>query len=136
MATVVHLSDAARNAALNAIAALMNSGTIEIYSGTMAATTSASPPGDAVLLAELAFASTAFGAASSGSVTVASVTGDVSANATGSPTWCRFKNSGGTVVLDGNAATANAFLILPSATITSGSPVDIVTGTLTLPSGV
>lgn len=133
MAIVIHLSEAARNAALNAIADLLDGGSIEFYDGTMPANTSAAASG--TKLATLTFAASSFAAASGGAMSVASVAGDASADATGSPSYVRFKSSGGTVHLDGNAGTSDAFMLLPSATITSGSPVDIVSGTLSLPSG-
>jgi hypothetical protein len=62
MAKVLHASTGARNAAVDAVAALLNSGTIKVYDGSMPAS-----PATAVtsqtLLATLTFNSTAFGTA-------------------------------------------------------------------------
>ncbi len=71
----------ARNAELDALAALANSGYISIYSGSQPATPETAASG--TLLAELRFNATAFGAAASGAITAGAITADSSADATG-----------------------------------------------------
>lgn len=131
MATNPSRSNAAANAACDAMAALLNNGYLRIYDGTQAANADTAV-GAQVLLAELRFSATAFGAASAGVATAAAITADSSANATGTASWFRcLKSDGTTVVYDGSVGTSSADLVLNSVAISSGATVSVTALTLT-----
>jgi hypothetical protein len=116
-------TNAARDAAADAVTALCNNGRLRIYSGTPPADANASLSGN-TLLAELTFGATAFGAASAGVATANAISADTAADATGAPTFFRtFESDGTTVVFQGTAAASGAELNLTG--LSSG---DIVTG--------
>ena len=135
MALNPKFSNTAVNTEADALATLLNSGYIRIYSGTQpvdADTAVTSQP----LLAELRFNATAFGAAVTGVITANAITSDSSANNTGTATWFRaLKSDGTTVVLDGSAGTASTNLVLESADLVAGDPVGIETFVLTVGKG-
>ncbi len=123
----------ARNAALDAIAPLANTGYIRIYDGTQAATPETAI-GAQVLLAELRFGATAFAAAASGVITANAITSDTSINATGTASWYRaLKSDGTSAVWDGSVGTATSDMILNSVSLVSGAQLDITSLTYTLP---
>lgn len=124
-------SNTAANAACDAMAVLLNTGYLRIYDGTQA-TNADTALGAQVLLAELRFNATAFGAAVAGVATANAITADSSANATGTATWFRaLKSDGTTVVCDGSVGTATSDLILNTASIVSGASVSVTSFTLT-----
>lgn len=123
MALNTQLADATVNAQANALATLLNSGFLRIYSGTQAATADTAI-GAQVLLAELTFNSTAAPSASSGLLTFNAITADTSANATGTASWYRcVKSDGTTVVMDGSVGTSSANLILSTTSIVATQTV-------------
>lgn len=123
----------ARNAALDAMSALFNTGYLRIYSGTQPANADTALSGN-TLLAELRFGATAFGAASAGVSTANAITQDSSADATGTATFFRcLKSDGTTALLDGTTGTATTNMILNSTAIQSGAAVSITAMTITLP---
>lgn len=123
-------SAAAANAACDAMTALMNSGILRIYSGTKPASVSAAITG--TLLAELTLNSTAFGAAASGVATANAITGDTSANATGTATHFRiFASNGTTAIMDGTVGTSASDLVVNTTSFVSGAAVDITSLTVT-----
>ena len=133
MALNTRLSIAARNVQLDALAPRLNNGFLRIYDGTQA-TDPDTAIGAQVLLAELRFNATAFGAAASGVITANALTADSSANATGTATWFRALQSNGTTAeVDGSVGTATANLILNSVAISSGAQVSVSSLTITLP---
>ena len=116
--------EALRNARLNLITAQIDAGTaglLKIYGGTRPAT------GGTVttLLAELVFSATSFPAAASGTMSANAITGDASANATGTATWFRVPDSSGAFVMDGNVGTSGSDMNLNTTSIQSGVAVDI-----------
>lgn len=121
---------AAANAAADAMAALCNGGTLNIYDGTQPAT-AGTAISTQTLLAALPLSATAFASASNGVATANSITADSSANATGTASWFRVVNSGGTTVFDGSAGTSSADLVLNSTAIQSGANVSVTSLTLT-----
>ena len=127
-----------RNAQLDAANTLMNAGsgpaTIEIYSGTIP-TNADTAIGAQVLLAVLTCSDPAAPAASAGVLTFSAITGDSSANATGTATWARIKDSTGATVCDCSvtATGGGGVMTLNTTSIVSGSPVSITSGTLTAP---
>lgn len=131
MALQPRRSNAAANAACNAMAALANNGYLRIYDGTQAATADTAL-GSQVLLAELRFSATAFGNAVAGVATANAIAADSSANQTGTASWFRVLGSDGTsVVYDGSVGTASADLILNTVAIVSGASVSVTALTLT-----
>lgn len=131
MATSTRLSAAARNAAADAITALIGaSGFLRIYDGTQP-TNPDTAIGAQVLLAELALSADAFGDASGGVSTANAISSDTSANATGTATWFTLVTSGGTRVIDGEVGTSGANLNLNTTSIVSGATVSVTALTLT-----
>lgn len=110
-------------------------GTLRIYDGTRAATADTAV-GAQVLLAELTFSATAFGAATTASpavATAAAITSDASANATGTASWFRIRNGSGTTIADGNVGTSGEDLNLNTVSIVAGAVVSISAGTISVP---
>lgn len=133
MALNLKQSNAAVNAQVDALAPLLNTGYIRIYDGTQAADADTAV-GAQVLLAELRFNATAFGAGAAGVITANAITADASANASGTATWFRALGSNGTTVyFDGSVGTSGADLNLNSVAISSGAAVSISSMTFTLP---
>jgi hypothetical protein len=123
-------SDAAAEASVNAIAALCNGGTLNVYSGTQPA--DANQPAAGTLLATLTFAATAFASATaSGSpgsrvaaATANAIAGSVAAAGTAS--WFRVLESGGvTAVLDGSAGAKGCDLNFDSVAFVPGTAVSV-----------
>lgn len=131
MALNPKMSNAAANAAADAVCVLLNNGYLRIYDGTQAATADTAV-GAQVLLAELRWNATAFGSASAGVATAGAVTDDSSANATGTASWFRaLKSDGTTAVFDGSVATATADLVVNTTSIVSGAAVGVTSFTYT-----
>lgn len=121
-------SVAVRNAMLDAItAAAGNAALLRIYDGTRPATGGSAT----TLLAELTCGTPFAAGASSGVLTLGSITQDASANATGTATWFRIVTSGGTQVIDGNVGTSGSDLNLTTTSIVSGQPVSVTSFTIT-----
>ncbi len=134
MANNLIISTAARNAALDAVTALLNTGgagTIKIYDGSQPAN-----PGTAVttqnLLVTLTFSTTAFAASSSGTATANAITSGV-AGFSGTATWARQASGAGTAVFDCTVGSSGTDIVLSTAVITSGNTVSISSYTLTHP---
>ena len=78
------------------------------------------------LLAELTCNATFAPGASSGVLTLNSITQDSSANATGTATWFRIvKSDGTTFVMDGNVGTSGSDLNLTTTSIVATQPVSV-----------
>jgi hypothetical protein len=100
----------------------MNSGTINIYSGTQPANANAGLSGN-TLLATLTFGGTAFGAPAAGVITANAIASGT-AGATGTATFARIlKSDGTTVVMDITVGTSGAGLNLNTTSIVSGATV-------------
>lgn len=133
MANEIRLSNAAVNAQADALAALLNSGYVRIYAGSKPATADTAISGQ-TLLAELRFASTAFGAASAGVITANALTRDEDANASGTASFYRcLKSDGTTAIMDGTIGTSISDMIIDSTAITAGQPVEISSFVHTVP---
>jgi hypothetical protein len=131
MALNPQLSNVAANAEANAVATLLNTGYLRLYSGTQP-TTADTAIGAQVLLAELRFGATAFGAAAAGVITANAITSDTTADNTGTATWFRtLQSDGTTVVFDGSVGTTGANLNLNSVAISAGAQVDVTGFTYT-----
>jgi len=127
----------ARNAAATAIATLLDGGAaagkIEIRTGSQPATPATAASG--TLLATLTLTDPAFGAASTGVVTAATITGDSSADATGTAGWFRAMDSNNVAIIDGSvtATGGGGDLTLNSVSIVAGGTVNVTSWTITMP---
>lgn len=140
MANNPFFSDEVAEAAVDAAAAKANGGTLKIYAGSQP-TDANTAAGAQTLLATLALSATAFAASSaSGSAgskivtaTANSITGDTSADATGTAAWFRVLKSDGTSVCwDGSVGTSGCDLNLATTSIVAGEEVDVSSFTITL----
>lgn len=142
MASNLFLSDEAAKAGCDSVGALGNGGTIKIYAGTQP-TDANTAVGAQTLLATLTLSATAFAAsAASGSApnrkaTAAAntVTGDASADATGTATWFRMLKSNGTsVVMDGSVMSdGTGDMNLVTTSLVAGVDVEITSFNLSQP---
>ena len=133
MANNPKISNAAANAAADAVVDLLNSGYLRIYDGTQPATADTAIDVQ-VLLAELTFGNPAFGDAADGVATANAITADSSANATGTATWFRVLKSDGTsAMFDGSVGTSGCDLNLNSVAIQAGAEVSVTSFTYTQP---
>jgi hypothetical protein len=101
-----------------------SNGLLRIYDGTQPTNVDTSL-GAQTLLAELALSATAASAASSGVLTLSSITPDSSANATGTATWGALTTSGGTRIADFSVGTSGSDLNLNTTSIVSGAQVSV-----------
>ncbi len=116
-----------RNNQLDEITGLAGaSATLKIYAGTRPATGGATT----TLLAELVCNAAFAPAATGGVLTLNAITGDTSANATGTASWFRIA-AGATHVLDGDVGTSGSDMNLNSVSIVAGGTVDITSFTIT-----
>lgn len=123
---------ATKNAKLDALDAQVGtSPLLRIYSGTAPTNADTALSGN-TLLAELAMASTAFGAASGGTKTAAAITQDSSADATGTATFFRiYKSDGTTCRVQGSVGTSGADLNLVTTSIVATQPVAVTSLVIT-----
>ncbi len=127
----LRLVTAVKNSALDTIKAAIDAGsgpgTINIYSGTQP-----TAPSDAitsqVLLGTLTF-SDPCGASSAGVLTFSTIAQDTSADATGTATWARIKDSTGSVVFDCDVGTTGG-----GATIQFNTTNFVITGPILISS--
>jgi hypothetical protein len=118
-----------RNAQADAITTAAGaSAKLAIYDGTRPATGGTAT----TKLAELTCNATFAPAASSGVLTLNSITQDSSADATGTASWFRITTSGGTHVLDGNVGTSGSDLNLNSTSIVATGTVSVTSATITV----
>jgi hypothetical protein len=124
--------DATVIASVNAATALLNTGFLEIYTGTQPALNGALT---GTKLAKLTFAATAFGAgtAAGGTVTAtANAIGSASALATGTAGYFAMMAANDTtIVITGSVGTSGADLNLNSLSISSGANVSCSALTIT-----
>lgn len=137
MANNPQFTDAAIEADVNAVTALLNTGFLEIYTG--AQPTDANTAVSGTLLVTLTLNATAFGAAtaagSPGSRIVTATAGAIgsgTAVATGTAGYfVLYASNGTTVVAMGSVGTAGADLNLSSTSIVSGGTVSVSAFTIT-----
>jgi hypothetical protein len=131
----VFISAAARNAAADAVAALVDGGAaagkLQIRSGTQPAGPDSAATG--TLLAELTLDDAAFGAAAAGVATLAGTPLTVTAVASGTASWFRVLDSNSVAVLDGSVGVSGADLLVNTVTVSTGLDVEISDGTMTMP---
>lgn len=116
----------------DALAALLNSGFLDIYdsTGTGQPATADTAVTTQVKLARLTFGNPAFGASVAGVATANAIAAGT-ALATGTATWCRLLKSDGTAVLDGSVGAATANLVLTTTAIVINASVSVSALTLT-----
>jgi hypothetical protein len=127
----IALDSSVRNAMADAITTRAGaSALLRIYDGSRPATGGTAT----TLLAELTCNATFAPAASGGVLTLNAITADASANATGTATWFRIVQSGGsTFVMDGSVGTSGADINLNSTSIVAGGNVAVTSLTFTMP---
>lgn len=138
MANLFKISTAWRNAACDAGVDLIDAGT---GAGTLAHRTGSQPTNvndasSGTLLGTNVFSSTAFGAASSGTATAASITSDTNADNSGTAGYFRIYAgaAGDTAALaQGNTGTSGADLNFDNNVIVAGGTIAISSFTVTQP---
>lgn len=122
----------AANAACDAMAALVNSGSLKIYTiGSGVPATAATAITDQVLLATLPLNATAFAGAVNGVATANAITNDSDADATGEAAFFRLLTSGGASRFQGLVGTSGCDLNLNSVAIQQHAAVSVTSLTLT-----
>lgn len=116
------LSTAARNAAVNAIAALLNGGRIQFKNG------------GGTVVATLPLSATAFGSAASGTATANTITSDSSA-AGGTAASASFQNSSNVEIFTATVGVtgSGADITAASVVVTAGETVSMTSLTMTQP---
>lgn len=133
MAHNLKIAAATANAAVAAIGALANSGTVNIYDGTQAADADTAV-GAQHLLATLTFAASAFGTPSGGVAAAAAITKDSAADYTGTASWFRVLASGGAKGWDGSVGTTSDYdMTVATTAFVAGAEISITSFTLTMP---
>lgn len=126
--------NAACDSVVDALDAGAGAGTVDIRTGSQPA--SANDAATGTLLATLTLADPAFGAASSGVATAATIAATTGL-AAGDAGWFRAKDSSGNAVLDGSvtATGGGGDMELNTVTISVGVDVEITAWTVTMPAG-
>lgn len=148
MAVNTNIAKAIAKSALDAVVDSLDTGTganarVRIYAGSQPASPDTAV-GTQTLLAEIDLGTPAvFGAATTGTGgSASSVTAnassilpksDSSANATGTATWFRAINKGGTAKIDGSVGTSSADMIIDSTSITASQVVKLNSWKIKLP---
>lgn len=128
------------NAMLAAWAALLDSGssagTLAIYAGDIPAS-AATAITTQTLLGTLTLGDPAFGSASGGTLTANEITGDTAADASGTASFARLRDSNGTTRCDIKAGVAGsgAGLELATTTIVAGVAIEVTSLTINMPLG-
>ena len=133
MAADPRLTNAAASSACDAIVDMIDTsgpGTIIFYDGTIP-TDADTAIGAQVALSTCTFSATAFGAASNGTATAASITGST-AGVAGTAEFARIAN-GAVTVMDVTVATSDADITFNSNVFSVGASVDVTALTITVP---
>ena len=124
-------SSTVRTAMMQAIADAVDlgatGGLLRLYDGSRPATGGAAT----TLLAGLVFAATMAASVTAGVLTADTITGDASADATGTATWFRVVDSDVTFVLDGDVGTSGSDLNMTSVSIVETEGVDVTSFVIT-----
>ncbi len=128
------LATVAANASANAIASLLDGGSVRIYDGTRPATANTAVTTQ-ILLAEPTFASPAFATAVAGVATAHAITDEDDCPASGTAAWFRAVTSGGAAVFDGTVGTADTDCVLSNVAIVAHGTLSITSCTITAPLG-
>lgn len=131
---------ALRNALAQVYADVINAGTgagtLEIYTGTQPASADDDVTTQ-TLLGTLTFSDPCEADVSSGVLTFDTITQDAAADATGTATWARIKDSDGNTVLDLSvgAPGSGAGIEFNTTSIVAGGPINVTSFTITIPAG-
>jgi len=110
----------------------MNAVTTAIGTSGLLVIGTSSLSGATGVLATITLNSSAFGASSSGTITLNGVTLSATATATGTAALAEFRTSGSTTIISGlTVGTSGTNIVMGSTTITSGDTVQITSGTIT-----
>ena len=124
-----------RNAAVDAVAALVNGGAsagyIQIRTGSAPAATTDANTG--TLLATLPMNDPAFGASSAGTATAATITSDTNIDATGTAAHFRIFDSNNVCIMQGTVGTSGSDINFNSVSFVAGGTCAISSLLLTLP---
>lgn len=127
------LSNLAATAEVDALSALLDGGTFELYDGAQPADCD-TPVSTQQLLVSCSFGTPAFDPGVAGAANMAAPAVGIGA-ITGSATWYRMRTSGGAAVHDGTVGTSNANLNLTSTLILAGATLSIDSFVLTARKG-
>jgi len=132
----IRLSIAARNAALNAVAARVDNGasngTLKIYTGSQPANADTAASG--TLLVTIALADPSFESPATGVMAMDAdpdLTG--TAVATGTAGWARVADSDSNSVYDGTVGTSGVDFTINTTSIVTGQVITLATSALTFP---
>jgi hypothetical protein len=114
------------NAIVTDIASGAGAGTLTIYSGTRPATGGT----ETTVLAVLTL-SDPCGTVTNGVLTFSAITDDASANATGTASWARLKDSDGNAAADMSVGTSGADINFDSVSFVAGGNVSVTSLTIT-----
>jgi hypothetical protein len=133
------ISVAGATASVDALVGLLDGGAaagyIEIRTGAQPASVATAASG--TLLGTLALSDPAFGAAAAGSADANAITGDSSADATGTAGWFRAYDSNDVAVIDGSitATGGGGDLELDDVSIVAGGTINVTGWTVSQPTG-
>lgn len=133
----IHIKSTVRNDMLSAINAAANAGSgaavIELRSGSQPANADAADVGT-VLATFTCDATSTFLTPASGVMDLdAAPDLTDTADATGTASWARMKDSDGNVIFDGSVATSGGDYTITSTSVVSGQTVTLTVGALTQP---
>lgn len=128
MANNPHWYDAAVNGITGNASCSLNSGKINVYTGSQPAADAALT---GTLLASMTFNATAFGASSGGVATAGAITSATAGNTGTAGYFALLKSDGTTVVATGSVGTSGADLNFNSLSISSGATVSCSSFTIT-----
>lgn len=128
------LTNAQASRAADAVTARCNNGVLRLYSGAVPANADAALSGN-TMLAEVTFGATAFAPAVNGVATANAISQDSAIDASGTATFFRAFESGGTVaVFQGTVAVSGADLnVTPSVSLIQNGTLSISSLTYTQP---
>lgn len=133
-AMALRLGTAARNAACNGIVDLVDvSGPGVCLIRTGAQPTNVGDADTGTLLGTLTFSATAFGAASTGVATAASITSDTNADASGTAGHGRIKDGAASVIMDCTCGQGSGDINFDNSVIVAGGTIAISSMTVTVP---
>ena len=130
----IKYSTALRNRKMNQITATIDEGgkgRLKIYSGTRPAFGGSAGS----LLADLAMATTSFGAASNGVITANAIASDQSANAAGTATWFRITDGSGAAVIEGDVGKTGSGKDLEMASVSFSVGLTVSVSSLRITEG-
>jgi hypothetical protein len=131
MAYNLKFSALAVNTAVDAMCALLDGGTLKIYTGTQPLTPETAT--EETLLATATFGSPAFAAAEDGVATANTITPDSSIDADGTAAWFRAETSEGDAIIDGSVGVGVYDLVMSTVTFVLYAEFAVASLTLTLP---